>query len=111
LSFIFIEVRGAKSSDVTSLYDHVTTANYRYIRPEIDLNTPTAVAFKFMWTNLQDLDDNTGKISIVGFFEIKWRDNNLKTTKRQAHMYLSPYQYFKRVSGSQTICQLNLSTF
>jgi hypothetical protein len=30
-----------------------------------------------MLTNLQDLDDNTGKISIVGFFEIKWRDNNL----------------------------------
>jgi hypothetical protein len=76
LSFIFIEVRGARFSDVTSLYDYVTTANYRYIRPEIDLNTPTAVAFKFMLTNLQDLDENTGKISIVGFFEKK-RDNNL----------------------------------
>ena len=80
-SWIFVlyinTVNSGTFSDVTSLYDDLTTSHNPHLRPETNQNLATTIYTSFTLISLLDIDAVEGTVSITGYFTMTWTDRNL----------------------------------
>ncbi|VDI05907.1 Hypothetical predicted protein [Mytilus galloprovincialis] len=63
-----------------SLYTTLTSGHNKHLRPEVDLSSSTVISIDFHLLNLQDINEVDGTVSITGYFNIQWTDNNMAWT-------------------------------
>ncbi|CAC5386081.1 unnamed protein product [Mytilus coruscus] len=63
--------------DIRVLHEDLSLNYNKDIRPENNMENPTKVHVGINLVTLADLDEVKGQLSIVGFLNISWTDNNL----------------------------------
>ncbi|CAG2204664.1 CHRNA1 [Mytilus edulis] len=81
LCVCFLSLTDATSFvDMDSLYTTLTSGHNKHLRPEVDLSSSTVISIDFHLLNLQDVNEVDGTVSITGYFNIQWTDNNMAWT-------------------------------
>ncbi|XP_063419834.1 acetylcholine receptor subunit alpha-1-A-like [Mytilus trossulus] len=81
LCVCFLSLTDATSFvDMDSLYNTLTSGHNKHLRPEVDLSSSTVISIDFYILNLQDVNEVDGTVSITGYFNIQWTDNNMVWT-------------------------------
>lgn len=78
--FILSLTDATSFDDMDTLYKTLTSGHNKYLRPEVDLSSSTVISIDFYIINLQEVNEVDGTVSITGYFDIQWTDNNMSWT-------------------------------
>lgn len=56
------------------VFNSVMERYNKYVRPCVSLHEPIEISIEFSLMNINELDELTGKFSVIGFFYISWSD-------------------------------------
>lgn len=61
-----------------SVFNSVMGGYNRHVRPCVSLHEPIEINIEFSMMNINELDELTGKFSVIGFFYISWSDPRIQ---------------------------------
>ena len=107
--FILIVGIRAVSVNVThckaeeAIFSDIMSGYNRHVRPCSNVHDPIKISVIFSLMNINELDELTGKFSVIGFFYISWSDPDsagILTTMIKSVTFCSPRTW----SGDQRSC-------
>lgn len=69
-----VKVDSSSFSDMEVVYTNITSNYNKNLRPTSSDSDPTAVTVQFYLVSINEFDEAAGKLSLVGFFDIKWEE-------------------------------------
>ena len=74
---ILQQTEAGSFADVELLYNNMLQGYNKNIRPLVDTNTGVDVRLSFQLVTIKEMDEVNGKLSVVGFFELQWREHRI----------------------------------